>query len=291
MNNIRLKDLPTFIRTTDPNDILLNYFIRLINATSKVSAIILNTFDPLEQKILEALSPMFPAPIYTVGPLHVLVERTQPKILASIGSNLWKEELECLQWLNSKESKSVVFVNFGSITAMTTQQLFEFAWGLANSKKHFLWIIRPDLVIGVSAILPPEFEEETRERSLISSWCPQEQVLSHHAIGGFLTHCGWNSTLESLSAGVPMICWPFFAEQQTNCRFLCSDWGVGMEINTDVKRDDVEKLVRELMDGEKGKEMRRTAMEWKKKAEEAIEPGGSSLVNLDKMIKEVLAPS
>ena len=99
---------------------------------------------------------------------------------------------------------------------MTNEQLVEFAWGLANSKQDFLWIIRPDLVKGVSAVLPEEFLEETRERGKLASWCPQEKVLGHSAVGGFLTHCGWNSTIESISSGVPMICWPFFADQQTN---------------------------------------------------------------------------
>ncbi|KAF4378240.1 hypothetical protein F8388_010679 [Cannabis sativa] len=254
MNDIRLKDLPSFIRTTNPNEFMVKYIIRLIKATSTGTALILNTFDSLEHNVLEALSSIFTCPIYTIGPLHLLVKKTQPKTLSSIASNLWIEEFECLQWLDSKDSKSVVYVNFGSITAMSSEQLIEFAWGLANSKKPFVWIIRPDLVEGDSAVLPSEFVEETRERSLISNWCPQE-------------------------------------EQQTNCKFLCDVWGSGMEINANVQRDDVEKLVRELMDGEKGHEMRNKAMEWKKKAHEATELGGSSLVNLDNIIKEVLVPS
>ncbi|KAJ4836381.1 hypothetical protein Tsubulata_024145 [Turnera subulata] len=96
---------------------------------------------------------------------------------------------------------------------MTPQQLAEFAWGLADSKHTFLWIARPDLVSGDSAILPAEFLEETKERGLLASWCPQEQILKHPAIGGFLSHMGWNSMTESLCGGVPMLCWPFFAEQ------------------------------------------------------------------------------
>ncbi|XP_062077084.1 7-deoxyloganetin glucosyltransferase-like [Humulus lupulus] len=290
MNNIRLKDLPTFIRTTDRNDYMLNFCIEIAEASAKASAIIFNTFHTFEHKVLDALSSMFPCPIYIVGPIHQLVEKTQPKILSSIQSNLWKEETECLEWLNSKQANSVIYANFGSITALTPQQLIEFAWGLANSGKPFVWVIRPDLVNENSVILPIEFVEETRERSVICSWCPQTEVLNHPAIGGFLSHCGWYSTLESLSAGVPIICWPFFADQQTNCWFLCSDLGVGMEIDSDVKRDEVEKLVRELIDGEKGKEMRKKAMEWKRTAEDSTEPGGSSLVNFDKMIAEVLVP-
>ncbi|KAM7489887.1 hypothetical protein LguiB_027371 [Lonicera macranthoides] len=171
---------------------------------------------------------------------------------------------------------------------MTPDQLVEFSWGLANSKQTFLWIIRPDLVTGDSAILPAEFLEERKQRGLLASWCPQEQVLSHPSIGGFLTHSGWNSTMESILSGVPMICWPFFAEQQTNCWYCATQWGIGMEIDNNVKRDEVDSLVRELMVGEKGKEMKQKAIDWKKKAEEATSSGGSSYLNLEEMVSELL---
>ncbi|KAB1206861.1 UDP-glycosyltransferase 85A2 [Morella rubra] len=287
MKNIRLKDLPSFIRTIDENDIMVNFLIREAERSLRGSAIVLNTFDPFEQDVLDALSSLLPR-IYTVGPLLLLADQIKDQKLKSIGSNLWKEEPGCVEWLNSKEPNSIVFVNFGSITVMTPQQLIEFAWGLANSEKPFLWIIRPDLVVGDSAILPPEFVSQTKDRGMLASWCPQEQILKHSSIGGFLTHSGWNSTLEAVCGGVPMISWPFFAEQQTNCRYCCTEWGIGMEIDNNVKRDEVEKLVRELMDGDKGKEMKKKVMEWKTKAEEAVKPGGSSYQNLDKLIADVL---
>ncbi|KAB1213207.1 UDP-glycosyltransferase 85A1 [Morella rubra] len=175
-----------------------------------------------------------------------------------------------------------------SLAVLTPRQLSEFGWGLANSKHPFLWIIRPDLVVGESAILPSEFEVETKERGLIAGWCPQEEVLNHPLIGGFLTHCGWNSIIESVSAGVPMLCWPFAWDQQTNCKYACNDWGIGLEIDNDVKRDEVEKLVRELMEGEKGKRMKKKVMEWKNLAVEATGAHGSSSVNLNNFVNEVL---
>jgi hypothetical protein len=288
MKDIRLKDLPSFVRTTDPDDIMLNFIMVEGERIQKASAIILNTFDALEHQVLDALSSMFP-PIYSIGPLQLLLNQILDNDLKSIGSNLWKEEDGCLEWLNKKEPNSVVYVNFGSITVLTSDQLIEFAWGLANSNQTFLWIIRPDLVDGDSAILPPEFLVEIEERGLLASWCPQEQVLSHPSIGGFLTHSGWNSTIESVCGGVPIISWPFFADQQTNCRFSCNEWGIGMEIEGDVERGKIESLVRELMVGEKGKELKKKALNWKKLAEEAgSKPTGSSYVNLDKMMNEVL---
>ncbi|GFS43675.1 UDP-glucosyl transferase 85A5 [Actinidia rufa] len=255
----------------------------------KASAIIINTFDELESDALDALSSFLP-PLYTVGPLQLMLDHVPDDRLKTISSNLWKEEPKCIEWLNSKQPNSVLYVNFGSITVMTQDQLTEFAWGLANSNKDFLWIIRPDLVAGVSAILPAEFVAETRERGMLASWCSQEQILKHVAIAGFLTHSGWNSTIESLCGGVPVICWPFFAEQPTNCRYRysCKEWGIGMEIDSNVRREEVEMLVRELMEGEKGREMKSAAVEWKRKAEAATRAGGSSYLNLDNLIREVL---
>uniref|UniRef100_A0A5B7A523 Glycosyltransferase n=1 Tax=Davidia involucrata TaxID=16924 RepID=A0A5B7A523_DAVIN len=288
MKNIHLKDLPSFFRTTDPNDIVFNYIMEVLERASKASAIVIHTFDVLEADVLDALSSLCPS-VYTIGPLQLLLNRTSSEEhLKFIGYNLWKEEPYCLQWLSSKEPNSVIYVNFGSVIAITPQQLVEFGWGLANSEHYFLWVIRPDLVIGDSAILPPEFVAETKERGLIASWCPQEQVLNHPSVGGFLTHCGWNSTMESLSAGVPLLCWPVEGDQQTNCRYTCNEWGFGLEIDSDVKRDEVEKLVRELMEGEQGKKMRNKVMEWKKMAEEATGPEGSSSLNLDKLINQIL---
>ncbi|KAK7301189.1 hypothetical protein RJT34_12050 [Clitoria ternatea] len=287
IKKIRLRDIPSFVRTTDPDDIMLNFVLRECQRSQKASAIILNTFDALEHDVLEAFSSILPS-VYSIGPLNLLLKDVNDKELSKIGSNLWREETECLEWLDTKEPNSVVYVNFGSITVMTNEQLVEFAWGLANTSKTFLWVIRPDLVGGENAVLPPEFVEETENRGLLCNWCPQEQVLTHPAIGGFLTHSGWNSTLESVCGGVPMICWPFFAEQQTNCRFSCKDWGIGLEIE-DVKRDKIEGLVNELMDGEKGKEMKGKALQWKKLATDAASsPHGTSFLNLENLVREVL---
>ncbi|XP_048328051.2 7-deoxyloganetin glucosyltransferase [Ziziphus jujuba] len=288
MIDIRLKDLPTFLRTTDPNDIMFNFLKEASEKVHKASAVIIHTFDELEQDVLKALSAAIPN-VCAIGPFQLLLNQLPEQYISKhLGYSLWKEDTKCLQWLDTKAAKSVVYVNFGSITVMSQQQLVEFGMGLANSKQPFLWIIRPDLVVGKSAVLPPEFEDQVKEIGQIASWCPQEQVLGHPSIGGFLTHCGWNSILESLSAGVPMLCWPFFADQQTNCRYICEEWEVGMEIDNDVKRDEVEKLVRELMEGKKGKKMQSKAMEWKRLAEEATGPLGSSSKNFDSLVNNMV---
>ncbi|XP_020089931.1 7-deoxyloganetin glucosyltransferase-like [Ananas comosus] len=285
--NMRLRDFPSFIRTQDPDDFMVYFVLHETERTPMASAVLLNTFDDFERPVLEAMAAILP-PIYTIGPLPLLARRIPHGPLSSVGSSLWKEEPACLQWLENKRPGSVVYVNFGSVTVMTNQQLIEFAWGLANSKYEFLWIIRPDLVKGDTAVLPPEFVEGMKERGLMASWCPQEEVLRHPAVGAFLTHSGWNSTLESVCGGVPMLSWPFFAEQQTNCRYTCAEWGIGMEIDGDVKRKEVEGLIREIMGGEKGKEMKRRAMEWKDMAAKAAQEGGPSFANFDKLVGQVL---
>nr|BCB59284.1 UDP-glycosyltransferase [Petunia x hybrida] len=298
MEGISLKDLPTFIRSTgtdesDPIYMVKKFAIQEVERIPKASALILNTFDSLENHVVQSLSAMFPA-VYTLGPLHLFLKQIQQKdqYVKSIGSNLWKEDPSCLKWLDSKEKNSVIYVNFGSVTVMSPEQLNEFAWGLADSKHSFLWIIRPDLVMGESAILSQDFLTETQERGFLASWCPQEEVLNHPSVGGFLTHCGWNSTFESITAGVPMLCWPFFAEQQTNCWYVCTHLGIGMEINSSAKREVIEQLLRELIMGEKGKEMKNKALKWQKLAKEAVSsPYGSSYQNFEKLISCMLMPT
>ncbi|KAK1410494.1 hypothetical protein QVD17_37031 [Tagetes erecta] len=287
MKGMRLKDMPTFLRITDPNDYLFNFTIREVARSKKASAIIVNTFDELECDVLHELSSIYP-PVYSIGPLHAIANTMENnEELKLLGASLWKEEAKCLEWLDSKQPNSVVYVNFGSITVITPQQLTELSWGLANSNQPFLWVIRPDLVSKDSQFPTPEFLESTKNTGLLAEWCPQEKVLNHPSVGGFFTHSGWNSTLESISSGVPMICWPFFADQQTICWSSCNKWGIGMEIEGDVNRKKVEDLVKMLMVEEKGKEMREMASVWKKKVQTNV----SSLINIQKLINQVLLPS
>ncbi|KAK1410493.1 hypothetical protein QVD17_37030 [Tagetes erecta] len=287
MKGMRLKDMPTLLRVTDANDILFNFSIQIITRAKRASAIIINTFDELEYDVLKELSSIYPL-VYPIGPLHAITNSMENKDLKTLGSSLWKEETKCIEWLDSKQPNSVIYVNFGSIAVMTPQQLVEFSWGLANSNQSFLWVIRPDLVSGDSRILEPEFLESTKNTGLLAEWCPQEKVLNHPSVGGFLTHSGWNSTLESISSGVPMICWPFFSDQQTNCWYSCNKWGIGMEIEGDVNRKRVENLVKTLMVEEKGKEMREMASVWKQKAQSNV---STSLMNIDNLINQVLLRS
>ncbi|XP_044968768.1 7-deoxyloganetin glucosyltransferase-like [Hordeum vulgare subsp. vulgare] len=142
-------------------------------------------------------------------------------------------------------------------------------YGEKTNVYPFLWNVRPDLVKGDAAVLLPEFQAAIKGCGLLMTWCPHEVVIENEAVGVFLTHSGWNLTLESLCTGVPMLSWPFSAEQQTNCWYKRTEWAVGMEIGGEVRRAEVAAMIRETMQGEKGEEMRHYAAEWKQKAARA----------------------
>ena len=284
--HMRLKDFPTFLRTTDRDDTLLTFQLHQVERSEEADAVIINTMDELEQPALDAMRAIIPA-IYTIGPLKSLTEQfvSCRAPIDAVSSGLWKEDHTCLRWLDGKKPRSVVYVSFGSVTVMSNHELVEFAWGLANSGHDFLWIVRPDIVKTETAVLPPEFLEATKDRGRLVSWCDQEAVLRHDAVSLFLTHSGWNSTVEALCGGVPMLCWPFFAEQQTNCRYKCVEWGVAMEIGHNVRREVVEGRIKEAVDGKKGREMKKRAEEWR---EAAVRSKAKSLANLDALIGDVL---
>jgi len=286
MPPIRLGDFSSFLRTTDPDDFSLRFNESEANSCTNAGALILNTFEGLEADVLAALRAEYPR-VYTVGPLGSLLNGAAADS-AGGGLSLWKQDAECLAWLDTQEQGSVVYVNFGSHTVLTPEQLAEFAWGLAATGHPFLWAIRDNLIRGGGGggrlaleALPPGFMVETAGRCRLTPWCPQEQVLRHAAVGCFLTHGGWNSTCESVAAGVPMVCWPGFADQFTNCKYACDVWGVGVRLDEEVRREQVATHVGEVMGSE---EMRRRAARWKEEADSAACPGGSSWENLLSMV-------
>jgi len=278
---ISLGDISSFVRTTDPDDFGLRFCESEVGNCTKAGALILNTFEELDADVLAALRSEY-ARVYTVGPLGSLLRQELDSAAAadSTGLSLWKQDAECLAWLDTQEPRSVVYVNFGSHTVMTPKQLAEFAWGLAACSRLFLWSIRDDAVRGGG--LPPAFVAETAGRCRVTAWCPQEQVLRHPAVGCFLTHNGWNSTCESLAAGVPMVCWPGFSDQYTNCKYACEVWGVGVRLDPEVRREQVAAHVREAMASE---EIKASAARWKAEASAASCSGGSSYENLLSLVR------
>jgi hypothetical protein len=281
---MRFRDLTSFARTTNPEDAMFKITIESAQKCTRASANIIHTFEQLEPNLVKFLSSILPQ-LYTIGPLELLLSKTSDKThVKSRGFSLWKEEPQCLEWLNSKKPNSVIYVNLGSIAVMPPKKMIEFAFGLANSDQNFLLIIRNDLVEGETEILPPEFFEMTKERGFIASWCQQEEVLNHPSVGSFLTHCGWSSIIESLTAGVPMICLPLFADQLSNCRYITTKWEVGLELDSEFDRVNIEKVVRELMEGEKGKKFKKKAVELQETATKSCSKNGSSSLSFNKFV-------
>ncbi|KAH9307214.1 hypothetical protein KI387_035125 [Taxus chinensis] len=277
---LRMKDVPSFFY--DATNYMFQFLVTQSQAAMSADFVLLNTFDELEGPVMEALRERLP--VYGIGPL---LEAEQKNGLPNSFVSLWTEEKSCMEWLDDREPGSVVYVCFGSITVMSDQELVEFAWGLEGSKQPFLWVIRPDLIRGASAKLPTQFVEKVKGRSFFASWAPQMEVLSHPSVGGFLTHSGWNSTLESMGAGVPMICWPFFAEQQINRTYVSQIWKIGIAMNDVVERREVEEMVKRLMIGKEGEEMKKRICELRDASIRAANKGGSSYNNLEKILMEM----
>ena len=147
-----------------------------------------------------------------------------------IKTGFWAEEGECLDWLDKLSRKSVIYVSFGSVTVLSQTQFQQLALALEATERPFLWVVRSDLLeAGSEVAFPPGFLERIqlqRQQGCLVSWCPQLRVLSHPSIACFVTHCGWNSALESISMGVPMLCWPHFADQFLNQSYIVHVWKI-----------------------------------------------------------------
>ncbi|XVF76728.1 hypothetical protein PTKIN_Ptkin13bG0289900 [Pterospermum kingtungense] len=293
-NVLRGRDLPGICRIDKPEGpIIFKFFINQTAAMMRASALILDTFDELEKPMLSKLSSLF-AKVYAIGPLHALssvrIKDDDPSPLASTKSILWKEDKGCITWLDSQPSKSTVFVSFGSLVTSTHDQMLEFWHGLVNSGKPFLWVIRPNSITGEDdpGKLLMDLEERTKGKGLIVSWAPQEEVLAHAAVGGFLTHRSWNSTMESIYAGVPMICWPALADQQVNSRCVSDVWRIGFDMKDSCERSVIEKMVRDLMEG-KREEIMKSMDVIARQAHESVKEGGSSYRNLEILIEDIMS--
>ena len=285
---LRRRDLPGNCRLEVENP-LLRFITSEASAMKRASTLILNTFEELEAPIIARFSSLFNK-IYAIGPLHALLKtriKDSSQSISSYGS-LRKVEPSCMAWLNTQHFRSVIYVSFGSLVRLSRDQLIEFWHGLVNSGKPFLWVVRPDLIEGNEELgqIPVELEQGTKERGYMMGWAPQEEVLGHPSVGGFLTHSGWNSTLESIFEGVPMICWPQLADQQVNSRCVSELWKVGFDMKDTCDRFIIEKMVRDLME-DKREEIMRSMNEIASIARDSVKENGSSYCNLERLIEDL----
>ncbi|KAL1218791.1 UDP-glycosyltransferase 76E1 [Cardamine amara subsp. amara] len=228
LHPLRYKDLP--FSAFGPLESVLNLYSKAVNIRT-ASIIIINSASCLESLSLAWLQRELQVPVYPIGPLH---------IAASTPSSLLEEDRSCIEWLDKQKQSSVVYISLGSLALMETKDMLEMAWGLSNSNQPFLWVIRPGSIRASewTESLPDKFSKLVSERGYVVKWAPQIEVLRHPAIGGFWSHCGWNSTLASIGEGVLMICRPFTADQRVNARYLESFWRIGVQLEKQDEEDD-----------------------------------------------------
>ncbi|TYI83933.1 hypothetical protein E1A91_D05G328400v1 [Gossypium mustelinum] len=277
----RFKDI-AMLEASD-RESFLQFIEILVQETKASSGIILNSCEDLEQEFLSKLSLLFPIPVFLIGPFH--------KYFPASSSSLLPQDRTCISWLDKQQPNSVIYVSFGSVAAIEEADFLEVAWGLANSMQAFLWVVRPGLVQGSEwlELLPNGFLEMVGERAHIVKWAPQQEVLAHPSTGAFWTHCGWNSTLESLCEGVPMICQPSFGDQKIDSRFVSHVWRVGVHLEFKIERGEIERAIRRLMVEPEGQEMRERIKLIKDKINLCLKLGGSSYKSLDNLVIYILS--
>ncbi|XP_058781866.1 UDP-glycosyltransferase 76B1-like [Vicia villosa] len=283
---LRVKDLP-MINTKEPD----KYYEIICNSVNKTKAslgVIWNTFEDLESSSLATINQQFSVPIFPIGPFH----KHFPTNNTSSSSSLIPQDQNCISWLNKHKPKSVIYVSFGSVASITEEEFLEVACGLVNSPYPFLWVVRPGLIRGYEWLesLPSGFVEKLEGRGIIVKWAPQQEILAHEAIGLFWTHNGWNSILESICEGVPMICMPCFTDQKVNARYASHVWKVGLQLENGMERGEIERTIRKLMEGDiEGNEIRDRALKLKEEAKVCLELGGSSYSSLERLVAHILS--
>ncbi|KAJ3669200.1 hypothetical protein LUZ60_011150 [Juncus effusus] len=268
LSSIKLSDVdPMFIVP-----VLLKLALQAITASKESQCIIFTSFYELESRVVDSLKKELNLPIYTLGPsIPYMIEP--------------KDEYNQLAWLNSQPKGSVLYVSLGSFLSVSPSQLEEIAIGVRLSEVKFLWVAREN----VSSV-----QELCGNKGLVVSWCDQLNALKNPSIRGFLTHCGFNSTLETLFCGVPVLCFPIFWDQLIDRSLLADEWKIGVDLRGKmgkdgiVRREEIAKAVRELMDLGEDCEMRRRALHWRDVCNKAIEKDGSSFDSLSSFIHEFI---
>ncbi|MED6126931.1 hypothetical protein PIB30_083254 [Stylosanthes scabra] len=274
----------------------------LVEAEKDSLGVIVNSFRELDDEYTEFYENLTGRKVWPIGPTSLMVQKT-------VKSSVSEEEHECLKWLSTKQNGSVVYICFGSMCTLSDEQLYELASGLESSGHQFLWVVHRKKTNdegegGEGKWLPSGFEDKMKKEDrgmLLKGWAPQPLILNHAAVGGFLTHCGWNATVEAISAGVPMITMPGFGDQYYNEKLITEVHGFGVETGaaewsispfepkrTVVSAERIEKAVKKLLDGgDESVRVKSKAKEVKEKAWKAVQEGGSSYNCLTELIDQL----
>ncbi|KAL6342488.1 hypothetical protein AAG906_011178 [Vitis piasezkii] len=259
-----------------------------LNRESKPKVLV-NSFDALESEALRAINKF---KLMGIGPLlpSAFLDGKDPSD-SSFGGDLFRGSKDYIQWLNSNAESSVIYVSFGSLSVLPKQQSEEIARGLLDSGRPFLWVIRAkeneeEKEDKLSCV------EELEQLGMIVPWCSQVEVLSHPSLGCFVSHCGWNSALESLASGVPVVAFPQWTDQTTNAKLIEDVWKTGLRVMVNqeeiVEGGEIKKCLELVMEVEEREEMRRNAEKWKGLAMECMrECGSSANINLKHFVESL----
>ncbi|KAL4576610.1 hypothetical protein LXL04_012706 [Taraxacum kok-saghyz] len=283
VGSIKPKDMMSYLQATNTNTAPHRIIHKaLFEDARKADFMICNTIHELESQTISVLNQI--QSFYAIGP--IFHNKFTEKL---VSTNLWYE-VDCTRWLDDRPLKSVLYISFGSYAHTSKHDLEEIAYGLLQSGVRFVWALRNDIVSSNDTnALPLGFEDQVKDQGLIVPWCDQKTILSHPSIGGFMTHCGWNSVLESIWCGVPLICFPLLTDQFTNRKLVVDDWKVGINLCEGylVRKEEVTKRVKDLMIGAKSSELRKEMKKIKTTLQDALALGGSSQQNFDKFVSEV----
>ncbi|CAA0841616.1 UDP-glycosyltransferase 87A2 [Striga hermonthica] len=277
--SIRLADIPSIAHLKDQR--LLRIALKIFPNVSKAQCLLLSTVYELEPQAVDALKQEFPFPVYTIGPaIPYLNLKNNQKEHGDGGQHHYFE------WLDSQLPSSVLYVSLGSFLSVSSLQMDEIALGLRESGVRFLWVAR-----GEAARL----QEKCGVMGRVVSWCDQLRVLSHPSVGGFWTHCGWNSTMEGIYTGLSMIAFPIMMDQTTVRKHIVEDWEIGLDAQRDVKvgnllrSQQIAELVRRFMNLKSVDRnvMTARAKELQKVMLRAISDGGSSKANLISFLRDI----
>ncbi|KAI4300364.1 hypothetical protein L6164_033752 [Bauhinia variegata] len=277
---------------------------KMAEAEMAAYGVIMNSFQELEPEYAREYKKARNGKVWCIGPVSLCNKDHLDK--AQRGNNASIDECQFLSWLDLQEPCSVIYACLGSMCNLTPLQFIELGLALEASKRPFIWVIREkNRSEELEKWIKEEgFEERMKGQGIvIRGWAPQVLILSHSAIGGFITHCGWNSTLEAICAGVPMITWPLFGDQFLNEKFVVQVLRIGVRVGVEspvnwgeeektgvlVKKEDIERAINKLMNEEnENEERRKRARELAEMAKAATQEGGSSHTNVNLLIQDIM---
>ncbi|CAO2185767.1 unnamed protein product [Urochloa humidicola] len=282
-------ELPSFLLPSNPFKLLTEAILGQFRNIDTATWVFVNSFPELERDVLAALPGVAPRPppLIPIGPLIDLNGEDGGDAVR--GDMIEAADGDCMAWLDAHPPGSVVYASVGSVVVLSADEVAEMAHGLASTGRPFLWVVRPD----ARPLLPEGFLLDAggvaaRGGGAVVPWSPQERVLGHRATACFLTHCGWNSTLETVAAGVPVVAFPQWGDQCTDAKFLVEELGIGVRLRAPpLTREAVREAVEAAVVGPEAEAMRGRAREWSAAARAAVAPGGSADRHVQAFVDDV----